>query len=136
MRKPNPQPRIWVAGSHSEYGSYYAEAVEAEGAHGGVAVSYIPEPGQGPGSDPEDALERYQHHRAGCEFKFAPLNVCSCVQKNMLDHIRSLEHALFEVLDARGLMASGLHDIEEEIGVEETRAAEIRGLAKVHKELW
>lgn len=33
--------RIWTCSHLGEYGSYYPEAVEAEGEHGGMAVEYI-----------------------------------------------------------------------------------------------
>lgn len=32
--------KIWIAGPLEECGNYYAEAVEAEGEHGGYAVEY------------------------------------------------------------------------------------------------
>jgi len=38
-----------------------------------------------------DDLEDYRKHRKDCEFKFAPLDVCLCTEKNMLDRIEALE---------------------------------------------
>jgi len=36
----------------------------------------------------DDLVKR---HRDECEFKFAPLDVCDCVEKNMADRIEELE---------------------------------------------
>ena len=32
-------------------------------------------------------MSKYHDHRDDCPFKFAPLDVCDCVEKNMLDRI-------------------------------------------------
>lgn len=33
----------------------------------------------------------YKKHREDCQFKFAPLDVCDCVEKNMEERIKELE---------------------------------------------
>ena len=35
-------------------------------------------------------MSKYHDHRSDCPFKFAPLDVCDCVEHNMLDHIEQL----------------------------------------------
>ena len=35
-------------------------------------------------------MSKYHDHRSDCPFKFAPLDVCDCVEHNMLDHIKQL----------------------------------------------
>ena len=36
-------------------------------------------------------MDEYHKHRKDCQFAFAPLDVCDCVQKNMADRIQALE---------------------------------------------
>jgi hypothetical protein len=35
-------------------------------------------------------MSKYHDHRSDCPFKFATLDVCDCVEKNMLDRIEAL----------------------------------------------
>lgn len=35
-------------------------------------------------------MTEYHDHRDDCPFKFAPLDACDCVEKNMLDRIEAL----------------------------------------------
>ena len=35
-------------------------------------------------------MSKYHDHRSDCPFKFAPLDVCDCVEHNMLDRIKAL----------------------------------------------
>lgn len=35
-------------------------------------------------------MDKYRRHRDGCPFRFAPLDTCDCVERNMLDEINSL----------------------------------------------
>ena len=45
----------------------------------------------------DDLVKR---HRDECEFKFAPLDVCNCVEKNMADRIEELEAKLAKAVGA------------------------------------
>jgi hypothetical protein len=38
-------------------------------------------------------MSEHHDHRDECPFKFATLDVCDCVEKNMLDRIAALEAA-------------------------------------------
>lgn len=48
-------------------------------------------------------MTEYHDHRDDCPFKFATLDVCDCVEKNMLDRIESLTEQL----------AAAQHDAKE-----------------------
>jgi len=39
-------------------------------------------------------MTEHHDHRDDCPFKFATLDVCDCVEKNMLDRIEALEAKL------------------------------------------
>ena len=41
-------------------------------------------------------MTEHHDHRDDCPFKFATLDVCDCVEKNMLDRIEDLEAKLAE----------------------------------------
>ena len=43
-------------------------------------------------------MDEYHKHRKDCQFAFAPLDVCDCVQKNMADRIEALEQDFKAVL--------------------------------------
>ena len=45
----------------------------------------------------DDLVKR---HRDECEFKFAPLDVCDCVRKNMAERIEELEDKLAKAVEA------------------------------------
>ena len=36
-------------------------------------------------------MEKYHYHQDGCEFSFAPLDVCDCVERNMLAALDAAE---------------------------------------------
>jgi hypothetical protein len=44
-------------------------------------------------------MTEHHDHRDDCPFKFATLDVCDCVEKNMLDRIDALTEQLKTVLD-------------------------------------
>ena len=45
-------------------------------------------------------MTEYHGHRDGCPFKFATLDACDCVEKNMLDRIEALTANLTKALEA------------------------------------
>ena len=44
-------------------------------------------------------MTEYHDHRDDCPFKFATLDVCDCVEKNMLDRIKALTEQLAAARD-------------------------------------
>jgi hypothetical protein len=67
-------------------------------------------------------MSKYHDHRDDCPFKFATLDVCDCVEKNMLDRIEALTAELAKAVEA-------LREIAGECGCSTARAiiAEIEG---------
>ena len=53
-------------------------------------------------------MTEYRDHRDDCPFKFATLDVCDCVEKNMLDRIEELEAKLAKA--EAGLIAIAKRD--------------------------
>ena len=45
-------------------------------------------------------MTEHHDHRDDCPFKFATLDVCDCVEKNMLDRIEALTANLTKALEA------------------------------------
>ena len=57
-------------------------------------------------------MSEHHDHRDDCPFKFATLDVCDCVEKNMLDRIKALEAKLAKAEDMmRSLAAMIQHAI-------------------------
>ena len=44
-------------------------------------------------------MTEHRDHRDDCPFKFATLDVCDCVEKNMLDRIEALEAKLAKAVE-------------------------------------
>jgi hypothetical protein len=70
-------------------------------------------------------MTEHHDHRDDCPFKFATLDVCDCVEKNMLDRIEALTAKLAKAVE-------GLREIAGECGCSTARAtlAEIEGEKK------
>jgi Skp family chaperone for outer membrane proteins len=47
-------------------------------------------------------MSEHHDHRDDCPFKFATLDVCDCVEKNMLDRIEALEAKLAKAVGLLG----------------------------------
>ena len=47
-------------------------------------------------------MSEHHDHRDDCPFKFATLDVCDCVEKNMLDRIEALEAKLTKAVGLLG----------------------------------
>ena len=47
-------------------------------------------------------MSEHHAHRDDCPFKFATLDVCDCVEKNMLDRIEALEAKLTKAVGLLG----------------------------------
>ena len=45
-------------------------------------------------------MTEYHEHKDDCPFKFATLDVCDCVEKNMLDRIEALTAKLAKAVEA------------------------------------
>ena len=75
----------------------------------------------------DDLVKR---HRDECEFKFAPLDVCDCVEKNMADRIKELEANLAEAVGALEWFASPAF-----VSVGEPRDCIQRGIYKANDTL-
>ena len=45
-------------------------------------------------------MSEHHDHRDDCPFKFATLDVCDCVEKNMLDRIEALTAKLAKAVEA------------------------------------
>jgi hypothetical protein len=49
-------------------------------------------------------MSEHHDHRDDCPFKFATLDVCDCVEKNMLDRIEALEAKLAKAVEALDML--------------------------------
>lgn len=56
-------------------------------------------------------MSKYHDHRSDCPFKFAPLDVCACVEHNMLDRIKALTAENKRLgQQCEGLMRAGMNN--------------------------
>ena len=67
-------------------------------------------------------MTEHHDHRDDCPFKFATLDVCDCVEKNMLDRIEALtkerdaaEAKLAKAVEALKALIQLAHDCEKEL---------------------
>ena len=64
-------------------------------------------------------MTEHHDHRDDCPFKFATLDVCDCVEKNMLDRIEALTNlneALVELMDDRDAkLAKAVEALDEAV---------------------
>ena len=90
-------------------------------------------------------MSKYHDHRDDCPFKFATLDVCDCVEKNMLDRIEQLV-AINEALTAKLATCEKYRDAYAEcdsVGTQAVRDLEAKlaecearlGKADVHPEV-
>ena len=67
-------------------------------------------------------MSKYHDHRSDCPFKFASLDVCDCVEYNMLDRIEALTAKLAEaeakLAKAVELLKEARQDLEEYVAHE------------------
>ena len=49
-------------------------------------------------------MTEHHDHRDACPFKFATLDVCDCVEKNMLDRIEALTSKLAKAVEALDML--------------------------------
>ena len=60
-------------------------------------------------------MTEHHDHRDDCPFKFATLDVCDCVEKNMLDRVKALEAKLTKAEEALEALIQLAHDCEKEL---------------------
>lgn len=75
-------------------------------------------------------MTEYHDHRDDCPFKFATLDVCDCVEKNMLDRIEALTANLAKAVE--GLDAVVQHEASTFFGPdgEKNKRASWRGVMR------
>ena len=77
-------------------------------------------------------MSEHHDHRDDCPFKFATLDVCDCVEKNMLDRIDALTAKLTNLVEKSNAMLDAFCVLETQRQVEAydsmcTTLAEIEG---------
>lgn len=55
-------------------------------------------------------MDEYHKHRKDCQFAFAPLDVCDCVQKNMADRIEALEAQVRAADALADILTEAMHE--------------------------
>ena len=76
-------------------------------------------------------MTEHHDHRDDCPFKFATLDVCDCVEKNMLDRIEALIAENAKLHDHIEGVAKGIHKIM--VGYEAKLAKAEAGLLAIAK---
>jgi hypothetical protein len=77
-------------------------------------------------------MSKYHDHRSDCPFKFAPLDVCDCVGRNMLDHIKALTAENKRLgQQCEGLMRAGMNNGQALILAEAKLAKAETGLREI-----
>ena len=80
-------------------------------------------------------MSKYHDHRSDCPFKFASLDVCDCVEHNMLDRIEELNKELSEAVEALRDAESQLVYLDERLptGTTPTILARVRATLNAFK---
>lgn len=70
-----------------------------------------------------ERLEEYQYHRADCSFTSAPMDVCDCTERNLLDALDAMQRRIASYQDE---ITNLLDDRDEALARAAAAAMEMR----------